>query len=90
MSNYDWKKMYDNECPKSMPKGERRMLVALLEDLLEHCELTNANFDGFSSKKIDGKTITQFIKSETKIYRESWILPKIKLLLARYQENDND
>lgn len=32
---------------------------------------------------VDGKDVTEFVVEQTKLWRETWVLPKLRRLLAR-------
>lgn len=84
MNNYK----FDFPLPKSMPKTEREQLVMILKRLKEHAELTNANF-GHAMIHISGeRTITEYVKETTRLYRASWLIHPIQELIDRYELSD--
>ena len=63
-------------------------LIALKE-VRRYAAFENANFGDCTrpGQTIDGKTVDEFIKDRTRIYRQSWILPVLDDMIrkAEYQ-----
>jgi len=62
--------------------------VRELKKVIEHCELKHACFGHIFREEpvpamIEGD-VTEFIRKRTRLYRNSWILPTLRKLVAKY------
>lgn len=73
----------DNECPKSMPRKEAEALLITLKEIREVATMKNASFFAFdenSKEKMDE------IRELSHVWRTSWILSPLDVLIARYEK----
>lgn len=68
------------QVPKSMPKGEREMLLSELEELRRVATMESANFGSDET--------TESIKRQTDLWRNSWLIAPLERLIKRYETGE--
>jgi hypothetical protein len=75
--------MRKNPVPKGMNRRELKRLIAVLREIRKVATMDNANFFVFDEKS---KEKMNEIKALSHVWRTSWIISPLDLLIDRYEE----
>lgn len=68
---------------KPLGRKEADKLVLQLKQALRSAKMESANFEGMSSGIDPKENKTEFIKEETRLYRQSWIVHPLEKVLEQ-------